>query len=222
MYRAARNKSDLLSTVTKPVAKSRLLARSTLSLEYQDGSKAIRYQDTDVVTFKDNHVILDSGGWRTVTTKERINTNTDLRVFAEQGIWYVSLVGKFNKRELFYDGITFDTEGNLVSESQTPDLDRIKQVKKQIAKFVKLVDNLEAIPMPEGGDCWGCSMFKTADCLQGHLDEGYLHGSLIVRALEHVGCNNPGLVMHMGIKDTIKRALRRYFKNNLLPELSRV
>lgn len=221
MYRAPRTKTDILSKVTKPVKKSRVLARSTLRINYEDGTEAIRYHDTDVVTFHPNgNVTLDAGGrFRTVTTKNRINEHTNLSLWQEKGIWYVSKPGNWDSAELFYDGITFDKDGNLVSESRTPDMVKIKRLKRAIARFVKKVDSLEQIPMPSTGDCLIC-MADQKSCLEQHLKEGYLHGTLIYKALEARGFQNPAFIMQCGIKDHIKRALRKYLKSELLPELA--
>lgn len=219
MYKEPRNKADLLSQVEKPVKKSRLIARSTLKLSYEDGSEAIRYHDTDVVTFHPNgNIELDSGGFRTATTKNRINEYTNLSLYQEAGIWYVGMRG--NEAEHFYDGITFDSTGQLVGESITPDFDRIKLVKKSIKNFVSRIDRMEEIPMPNGGDCWLCMAGQTS-CLKEHIKEGYLHGTLIFKALELKGYPQPALIMAMGVKDTIKRALTDYLKKELLPELAR-
>lgn len=219
MYTEPRNKADLLSQVEKPVKKSRLIARSTLRINYEDGSEAIRYHDTDVVTFHPNgNVELDSGGFRTATTKNRINEHTNLNLYQEAGIWYIGMRG--NTPETFYDGITFDSKGVLVGESITPDFDRIKLVKKSIKNFVNKIDRLEEIPMPSAGDCWLCMAGQTS-CLKEHIKEGYLHGTLIYKALEMKGYRDPIFIMKMGIRDSIKRALRDYLKRELLPELAR-
>lgn len=60
-------------------------------------------------------ITLDSCGWRTPTTKERINryiSEHGYRVSQSKFVWYV---GKWNKKELewqeFYDGITLSIEG---------------------------------------------------------------------------------------------------------------
>lgn len=63
------------------------------------GSKTIvRYHDTDVVTFDGNTVILRTGGWKTATTKTRMNQASfqyDLRYHVHQtkGKWFVRVGG---------------------------------------------------------------------------------------------------------------------------------
>jgi hypothetical protein len=51
---------------------------------------SIRLHRTNVVHYaKDGTVTLNSGGWRTVTTKDRINRFSPLRVWSDKGVWWV-------------------------------------------------------------------------------------------------------------------------------------
>jgi hypothetical protein len=52
----------------------------------------VKLHGTNVVTYlSDGRIVLDTGGWRTVTTKDRLNrfTPADVRVYADLGDWYV-------------------------------------------------------------------------------------------------------------------------------------
>lgn len=65
------------------------------SIRQEDGYTKVRYHNTDVVCFNDKHIILDSGGWQTATTKTRMNQasnqfNLGFHVYQEKGEWYVS------------------------------------------------------------------------------------------------------------------------------------
>lgn len=58
-----------------------------------DGGYALRYHQTDVVTaYPDGSVKLDSGGWRTPTTKERINRYlpTGYVLYQKNNKWWIS------------------------------------------------------------------------------------------------------------------------------------
>src|SRR5690349_8930926 len=69
---------------------SRKLANNTYLQRRDDKTIAVKLHDTDVVTYTtDEKIILNSGGWRTVTTKERINTFSPLTVYQNKSIWYV-------------------------------------------------------------------------------------------------------------------------------------
>ena len=59
-----------------------------------DGWTRVRYHSTDVVSFKNGEVILNSGGWRTNTTKTRMNQANNqfglgYRVFQKNHDWFV-------------------------------------------------------------------------------------------------------------------------------------
>jgi hypothetical protein len=69
----SRSKKDLVSRISKPFTSARVVANNTLEIQYEDGTKAIRLHDTDVVVFnQDGSVALDSGGYRTKVTKDRV------------------------------------------------------------------------------------------------------------------------------------------------------
>jgi hypothetical protein len=71
---------------------------------------AIRLHDTDILRFKaDGSVVLHTGGWRTVTTKERMNEHLrDLgfRIDQRSFKWYVS---ERNPLGEYYDGMTLNS-----------------------------------------------------------------------------------------------------------------
>ena len=220
-----KTKKDLLSEVTAGITKSRVIANNTLRINYEDGTKAIRFHDTDVITFKPGEIVLNSGGFRTKTTKERISQFSSLHINQENGVWDVN--GK-----AFYDGITFNEAGELLSEDKIIDLDEIKRMKKKISKFCSLItkDNL---PIPSNGDCWFCLMRtqngKTMGDEQGdhnhlinHMEEGYMPGSLLVNAMKERGYKDEGIGYHYQLKvvDAFKRAVRRYMQKRLIPDIA--
>jgi hypothetical protein len=58
------------------------------------GPIAVRLHTTDVVTFhRDGIIELDTGGWYTVTTKDRMNKYLPppFKIFSERGTWHVAL-----------------------------------------------------------------------------------------------------------------------------------
>jgi hypothetical protein len=206
----------------KNVISAKKLGCSTIKVNYADGSIAIRYHFTDVLTWNPGgSVTLDTGGHYSPTTKKRINDwagMTGLTVYQDKGIWYVR-TGSWTQGKSydFYNGITF-LNGELVGEPQPTNLQDIKRIKQRIARFVKLLD--QGIPTPDGGDCWGCKIFDSDDCLEGHLEEGYMHGSLIVRALKAKGYQDRQLPYVIQHKDIVKRALRRFLTRKLIPNIA--
>lgn len=64
------------------------------SIRVENGTTIIRYHDTDVVKFNDRTIQLDTGGWKTATTKLRMNQaanqfNLRYHVSQYRGEWYV-------------------------------------------------------------------------------------------------------------------------------------
>lgn len=156
---------------------------------------AIKLHNTDIVTIdKKDEFTLNSGGWQTVTTKERLNKYTPAGISQKAGIWYLS------DGSLFYDGVTIDKLGRVLkpkSSKVTSDYEqRLKAIKKQARAYAKAyVKALEAglIDYPGGGDCWFCSMItedgkplgesiNDTQHLIDHMDENYFVPSLLVNA----------------------------------------
>lgn len=187
---------------------------------------AVLLHETDIVTMKPDGVnVLNSGGWKTVTTKNRINKFSDVYITQRKGVWYIN-----NTDNLFYDGIE-TKDGQVVSKIVTEDKKQDKLM-KQINAYCEKVKKLKEVPMPSAGDCWYCHLRnaetkepwgdRNPDHLLEHLKEKYVHGSLIYNALESAGYN-AGFIMQIcndkGMGDSwrpnIVRAVRRYFKRQL-------
>jgi adenosylmethionine-8-amino-7-oxononanoate aminotransferase len=56
---------------------------------------------------------------------------------------------------------------------------------------------------------------KDTSHLISHLEECYIHGSLIFRALQAAGYINPPFILAHGYRDNIVRAVRKYFRKAL-------
>ncbi|MCK5604432.1 hypothetical protein KAR91_21255 [Candidatus Pacearchaeota archaeon] len=157
-------------------------------------SFAVRLHATDIVTYKpDGTIVLNSGGWRTVTTKERINTFSPVNLWQEKGVWYL---GKWSAKKLdriiYADKMTVDEAGfpaNPIIELKTDRTER-KKLLKQIKDYAKLCADSCPIPQPSNGDCWGCLFVdkETKQPAMGkdhylqHFKEGYVVPSLVYRA----------------------------------------
>ena len=87
-----------------------MVSKNNTKIVTADGVTVITLHQTDVVKFNSNTVTLNSGGWRTVTTKARMNQaaiefSLDYSVFARNGKWFVCLD---SETQPFYDGIRFN------------------------------------------------------------------------------------------------------------------
>jgi DNA helicase TIP49 (TBP-interacting protein) len=94
----------------------RPLANNTRLQRRDDGAIAVRLHSTDVVIYRqDGTAELYTGGWRTVTTKDRINTFSPARVYAERGRWYVS-----PGAVVFADGLRVSADGTPLNGGPEP------------------------------------------------------------------------------------------------------
>lgn len=203
------------------IGKPKLVANNTARYVRASGDTAWRLHSTDVVVqHVDGSWTLDSGGWKSPTTKHRINLYAPVSIGSDRGMWSVRSKGA---SAIFQDGMQIGANGELPEGG--PDIAKqILATKKRIAKFIRKVD--DGIPMPDSGDCWLCCMRSAEgktmgemgndlEHLNGHIDEGYLHGSLIVNALRHKGYQDSQLPYVIRIGDIVKRSLRAYLGDKL-------
>lgn len=82
---------------------------------------------TDVVTaFEDGRVVLDSGGWRTVTTKERIHSAiAPWFLLQRKGAWFVSFGSPYADKAKavipYEDGMTLWPDGRYRYSDEDPE-----------------------------------------------------------------------------------------------------
>ncbi len=177
---------------------SRKIGNNTYLKLRDRGVIAVLLHSTDVVRFyPDGCVKLDSGGWKTLTTKDRMNRFSPLSVCSDKGVWYVSGGGGEHGTFTFADGLTYRPETGEF-KGVGPDPKETVKLRKQVAKYAK--DFVAAfvkgdVPEPSGGDCWCCSMFdragvtNNADHIKEHIEESYFVSSLLVNAMEAFGAS---------------------------------
>lgn len=90
----------------------RKLENNTYLERNDDGSYGVRLHATQVVTFYPNgDVSLDSGGWKTVTTKTRMNSYAlGCQVYQDRGVWWVRFGGKLYP---YADGMILRADGTV-------------------------------------------------------------------------------------------------------------
>lgn len=237
-----RTKSDLLNGIAG-IANSRKFARNTVIFTLQDGTECLKYHDTTIVTKRpDGTTVLNSGGFHTRTTKERIREFAHVDIYQKNGVWYMS------DGSAFYDGIVVKTKTpgeeysgktTILSEKKPVNDSAVNEMKKQIRNYCLLITP-ENIPKPEAGDCFFC---RTTDSgktlgdatnnhahLLSHLEEGYVVGSLIVNALKesHYPPTSWGFLYHEAtlnkdggnsLKD-IRKVVSQYLQRRLIPGIA--
>ena len=162
---------------------------------------AVKLHKTDIITFKaDGDIVLNTEGWITVTTKDRLNKFLPTGYFISQNnkIWYLNKDNSLKGFETFAyaDGITIHNKNEnftgISGEGENPKIkiELNKKILKYTGRFIKAL-LAGKVPAPSGGDCWGCCMKdkdgKTAfgtDHLRDHIRESYFVPSLLVNAIE--------------------------------------
>jgi hypothetical protein len=86
--------------------KTSKIGNNTYRINYDD-REAIRLHNTDILTFVSDHVTINTGGWQTRTTKDRINKYLPEGVYISQKdfTWYIH-DSRDNSVKEFHEGIT--------------------------------------------------------------------------------------------------------------------
>jgi hypothetical protein len=179
---------------------SRKLGNNTYLLR-QGGDIAVKLHGTNVLTFKpDGSVVYDTGGWRTNTTRDRMNNHgaDGFYIWQDKGIW--SLGRAKGPRKLYEDGIIVTKRGRMIGGGNIRATKAAIKRKKQIDGYCKafalaLVDG--KVGAPSGGDCWYCRLVTTGaegKIVQTLGDSFGSHDHLLTHIKE--GCFVPSLLQH--------------------------
>jgi|SRR5882724_8548968 len=173
---------------------SRKLGNNTY-LQKRGENIAVKLHQTDVVTYTPNgEVILSSGGWKTVTTKDRINQFSPVRIYQKNHVWHVG-------DHIFKDGMTIDASGTVKgADVYTPAKERVFQAqKRRLLKYAKNFSNAlikGKVKSPSAGDCFFCSMkdeqgktIGDVSHFEQHMKENYFVPSLLYNALTETGAS---------------------------------
>lgn len=203
----------------------RPLANNTRIEQLNDSTIGIKLHDTYIIKYHENShldcidygdlIQLDTGGWKTVTTRDRMNRFSPLNIWIERGVMYVSASnwheihnnknqGIESKVYHFQDHMFFKPndgefyikkEGQLVKLKPYSKKDEQKKRKQlnKIDTFIRnYVNKLTSGKMdkPGNGDCFYCQGESNPGCtIQfGTLtkDEGFTPGISSNHLVEHI------------------------------------
>ena len=218
------------------------------TLYYRIGDREFwRLHQTDILVhdMKKRAWTLSSGGWITNTTKDRLNQFGPVRISQERGQWFLLGLDKdgypdHSVRFPFADGVVVDEQGlPLNAKALEVKGEKTAKLLRQINDFCRKVTKHireKGMPEPNAGDCWYCSMSEVktgqslgevtdnADHLLSHIKEGYVHGSLIYRAMKALRSKQNLAYMWTMAKDRpddsfavtqIVQDVRRYLRRSL-------
>jgi len=199
------------------------------------GGVALRYHNTDLLTFySDGTVLLDSNRYKTKASKRKFNEflPEPYQVTQSKNIWWLSPnTGFEGKTVVFTDNMIVQEDRFEVLTKPHTEKGR-KALHKQIQTYSKrFIGALLAgdVPGPTGGDCWACCM-KTKEgipmgALSGdpeehfrkHMKENYFVPTMFTNALELAEEIKPGIYAGGG-KDNLTRATLSVLWGNVDPE----
>lgn len=189
----------------------KVLANHTVAERGGPGRIAIRLHKTHILIYMDNgQVRLDSSGWRTITTRDRINRYLpyDWMVGCDKGIWYLRQGGRPNTGQVyasacstsaawtFEDGITVSENRATINGLDFPaptqfnagTLKAVAKLKKRIKEFARYCATKLPLEQPGSGDCWICCADRQdhrmdTDHLESHMKEKYVVPRLVYNAI---------------------------------------
>ena len=193
----------------------------------------LKLHDTIIIRYyPDGEIKLNTGGWKTLTTKDRINTYTPFTVRSENSIWKIKIADKIYN---FKDNMIIYPNGKVDGATTAEEIDTFLKNKKRINAYVTKFGDALPVEQPGGGDCWHCAFtteagktmgdtFKDTNHLWSHIKENYFVPSLLYSAMKEAGYNDFAVGIYGVFKDTsnytskdlAKRALRRYLHKRLL------
>lgn len=176
-------------------------ANNTTECCMKDGSVVLRLHHTNILTLRaDDCLVLNSGGWRTKITKERLQEalrkKSQWRLDSERGVW---IVRGFGKSWGFQDGMVLHPDGKVEGAGKAEYYEKQRARVREYAKGYMEALEGGKIGAPGNGDCWGCLMVdektgKTAmgsDHLLDHMKERYYVPSLLMNVFKQM---NAGVV----------------------------
>ena len=167
-----------------------------------EGAVCVRLHSTHIITYRaDGATVLRSGGWQTVTTKDRMNKFSPVRINQVNGFWSFEYHGK---TYAFADEVTLYADGIVAGAGMSTERDQLK-LRRQVRQYAKdFAAAIEAgeVSAPSGGDCFYCQGMVTdlgsgktstsRDHLLSHMNEEdddsrYFVPTLLVKAVEAGG-----------------------------------
>jgi hypothetical protein len=161
----------------------RPIANNTRVIQTSDDRIGIKLHNTFIVKYFDNThldcinygdlIQFDTGGWKTVTTKDRMNRFCPIDIWSERHVWYISIGNWTDKNRKVYhfeDNMFFKPSDNKFYRKEQGQLVELKPFSKakekakrkqlkSIDTFIKVyIEKLASgkLKYPDLGDCFYC------------------------------------------------------------------
>jgi hypothetical protein len=224
--------------LTGRCAAQRKIGNNTLLIRKDESTIVVKLHATEIITFKsDGRVIFNTGGWKTITTKARINEiASGFSISQADGVW--TIYADRSCSAYFADGITWVPGKGWENEGPAPKdvKSLVKRIKTFTEKFMVAFDAGE-VPAPSGGDCWFCYLkdaktgepIREAHHIESHIEDSYFVPSLLANAIKRfpvskaalwyvsdkwAGTTNGDFARGIGYEQ-LKKSLYRYMKEQM-------
>lgn len=183
--------------------KKKRIENNTVEYLRPNGNRVIRLHKTDIVEFFPEKIVLRTGGWKTVTTKDRINKAIQSRgwyVSQRDSLWFVKRRDcdddyPFVEGMVLFDDGKIDGSAKLNNREEKARLALKKKINEYVAKYIVALFDKKKVPAPSGGDCWFCCMKdksgtpwgesgNNTEHLLEHLRQNYFVPSILSRGME--------------------------------------
>lgn len=182
----------LLGTARDP-EKGKPIANNTRLFKRGDNF-VIRLHDTDIITIKPNgSFVLNSGGYKTRTTKDRLNEYSPANISTKNHVWSIS---SRNGNDLFFDGIEINPLGvpiNSIDSDLYLKCQRklSRMIKNYIDGWINWLKKTRELRETSSEDCFYCHLsydptdpdFTNINHLLSHLTEQNYVPSLLWNAI---------------------------------------
>lgn len=203
--------ANLPESVRAQVTASKLPARNTLDYTTADGVRRVRLHDTDIVEIHpDGRVVIETGGWNTLTTRGRINAYAPehVRVWSNKGLpvvgakpagdaftWYGDASAAAFKP--FARRAEVLPNGDIIPDATPQELGAVP------ALINRYIDAFKAgFPFNSSGDPWMApGQVVSSETVLGWLGAGtgrpYLFDSILYHASVYAGTSPEGAAGYM-------------------------
>lgn len=149
----------------------RKLANNTYLVRLDEERIAVCLHSTYVLTFhRDGWTEYRTGGWFTVTTKDRMSSYGPADLLSERGTWYFRKPNGANyweKGHPYFDGARVSSGGEILNPQEAPSDAEIRErdnLKSKIRAFAffATIQWERGMKFPNAGDCFFCSFPQEA------------------------------------------------------------